>query len=249
MRGNIPTPREESYSIRVTPRNGFTLIELLVVIAIIGVLASMLLPALSKARQTAEKIYCLNNVRQLGISANLYATDHKEKIPPRADSTTNNPRWPTALFDSYQTLKILRCPKDGPPDPATDTNAVLHPPDASPRSYIINGCNDFFGTTIAEVVVGSTLRLDNAKFPSETVLFGEKKNASLHYYMDLFEGLGNDFEELDQSRHLGRSSNYYFMDGSARPVDLWQSVGPQLNLWAITEAGRTNYAFNFTPPP
>ena len=63
----------------------FTLIELLVVIAIIAILAAMLLPALSRAKESGKRIACINNLHQLNLSGQIYKDDNQGVYPPRSE--------------------------------------------------------------------------------------------------------------------------------------------------------------------
>lgn len=241
----------------------FTLIELLVVIAIIGILAAMLLPALARAKQSAQRIKCTNNMRQISLAAMMYAGDNSETYPPR----TNAWRWPAALQDYYKDLNLLVCSTDAlRGTPLTDTNSVA-PGDRAPRSYIINGWNDYFKRTLTDAEFNAFIgagfprgmKTQNVRLASETAILGEKKNlqkeagvwVSAHYFMDLLEGQGNDADQVERGCHSARQSgtisrtggsNYAFVDGSARFLKYGKDVWP-LNIWAVADEDRKVFAF------
>ena len=91
---------------------GFTLIELLVVIAIIGILAGILLPVLSRARESARKTQCMSNVKQIGMGLIMYANENSESFP---SSTASNPAMASLnlLYDTYiSDNKVFNCTSD-----------------------------------------------------------------------------------------------------------------------------------------
>jgi prepilin-type N-terminal cleavage/methylation domain-containing protein/prepilin-type processing-associated H-X9-DG protein len=239
---NCPTSLRHPLRNVSSRRGAFTLIELLVVIAIIAILAGMLLPALGRAKETARRIACVNDLKQLSMSVVMFADDNQGRFPQRqrgpgdAGPDTDY-RWPVQLEDYYKDYRVLLCPSDVE-KPASNGRSSGVPALAADRSYIINGFNDYFtnsppaGSSVPEAAIVK---------PSDTVLFGEKDSTSGHWWMDYW--MGDDYLELEQARHGkapgrgGGGSNYAFADGSARFLKFGQSLDPE-NLWFLDPALR-----------
>jgi prepilin-type N-terminal cleavage/methylation domain-containing protein len=101
---------------------GFTLIEILVVIAIIALLASLLLPSLSRSREYAKEVACMNNLRQAAIAFNGYMVDNKSQMPFTTSPGTGSPGYFRFLDDmtpayasAGRSAKIFKCPSSKSP--------------------------------------------------------------------------------------------------------------------------------------
>lgn len=177
------------FAVRPSLRDGFTLIELLVVIAIIAILAGMLLPALSKAKQKAHGTQCLNGLKQLELAITLYCDDHDDKIISNNNaagaSTSAEPNaWIQGnvqlgnanytneirngkLFPYHNTEKIYVCPGTRAKTVAGTVGVPHH------RSYAMS-----VGVNCA-VVGQSVKRIAEIQKPSDLIIFLEENPVSI----------------------------------------------------------------------
>ena len=227
----------------------FTLIELLVVIAIIAILASMLLPALNQARETAKKISCINNQKQLGLSIQIYKEDYNGYYPQFVTGSGGLTWVATMIKNKYISSKILFCPSLS----TTKYNAVDLDATAKAGNYTLSPFN-YVDYGINYRFVGGARGINNLasenyisakdsqlKSISQTVLTADticQARPDYGYY-DLSSYATTGFVGLLDARH-SNNVNVLWADGHVKSEKIANPLLPYVGRFANGWGACTN---------
>lgn len=212
---------------------GFTLIELLVVISIIALLMGILMPALSKARQQANRLICASNMRQVGIATQMYLMDSENRLPP-SSCREKNPReyWLYILSNYVKESSLFCCPVDK----AKNLLDWQNPPEDDWRNYRWSSyaSNGFFDNPAYSSyrTITAIRRPDQCIFVCE-LQSGSSNDGVDHVHSDMWESPAALQAQVAWNQHLG-ISNYLFIDGHADSYpwnETWYYPNPAINLW------------------
>ena len=215
-------------------RGGFTLIELLVVIAIIAVLAALLLPALSRAKESARSAQCLSQMRQIGLAVRLYTDGHDDEFPRSQHSAFAHGQLPWGRAIAPELGR----------DSATWTNllsSLFHCPSDPRKNAWSYGQNVYFELNPeTDDYIGSPQswrRTVSVPKPSATILQAENSSngtgsMGADHIMAHFWTCPQDAFDVEPHRHQSRS-NYSFVDGHAQALKFEATYSParQIDLW------------------
>ena len=197
------------------PRKAFTLVELLVVVGIIAILIAILMPALRRARNQAQKIDCMSRVRQISLAVNMYAQQFKGWLPGPFGGT--DPPGPHDQFDvETGWLFKTKC--------LIDKDVWICPIDPRPvlerrYSYTYNGRmiaqlgmeNDPWPVVIP---APHMRRITSFKYPDQCVLYGEENVTGRSVGTYLINDCYYIYDDVSDDRHMGKSIIGY-LDGHA----------------------------------
>ncbi len=214
------------YTLRPKPNKGFTLIELLVVIAIIAILAAILFPVFSRARENARKTSCLSNLKQIGLGIMQYTQDYDETLPL---GRWNHPsgaevRWRQTIFPYVKSTQLFMCPSNPQKDAVADA-AIAGEYPAINRSYAGN-----VRLVPASNLSYAPVRLSRIDSPSTRILVGEITTAAYDIMNTTWSDPANtSLVTFGFAGHLSMW-NATFADGHAKALRPVQTITP-VNMW------------------